>query len=414
MQFIQEVDLATKKIRALFPETPLEFSERLSKKYGAKIYLKREDLSPVRSYKIRGAFNFISQCTDEEKSCGIVCASAGNHAQGVAFSCTHFRIPGKIFMPVTTPAQKIEKTKCVGGKFVEIILTGDTFGEANTAALKYSKENNSTFAPPFDHKKIIVGGGTVAQEILNQSKSNIDLILAPVGGGGLSAGMINFFREQKNKPEIIAVEPEGAAGLYESLKQKKPTTLKQVDTFVDGCAVPRVGDNNFEILAKQLKTEIIKIPENRLCQTMLDFLFYEGMVTEPSGALSVDALKDLPPKQIKDKTIVCIISGGNFDFERLPEVKERAMKYAGLKKYFIIRMPQRPGALKDFLDLMGPEDDIVRFEYLKKSIRNFGSILLGIETKDAKNFPALLSKMKAKNFEYQDVTDDEVLADFVI
>ncbi len=415
--FETQVKKATENLRSLFHQTPLQHSKYLSEKYGAKVYIKREDLTPVRSYKIRGAFNLISQLSDEEKSRGIVCASAGNHAQGVAFACKHFKVPGKVFMPVTTPAQKVEKTKIFGGEFIEVILVGDTFDEAYNLSKKCCEEQDSTFVPPFDHEKIIEGQATIGYEILEQLKTkhveNIDYIFLPVGGGGVSSGIAKLFTEKSPKTEIICTEPLGAPAFKESMDGGKVIELEKIDTFVDGAAVKQIGFKNFEILKKLIKHEVLLIPENRLCQTMMDFLFHEGIVLEPAGGLAIDALKDMK-EEIKGKTVVCVLSGGNFDFERLPDVKERAMKHSGLKKYFILRMPQRPGALKDFLNLMGSEDDITRFEYLKKSARNFGSVLMGVETKNPDNFPILFGKMEKAGFEYQDVTDNQTLADFVI
>jgi len=415
MTFTENVVKTEKKLRKIFEVTPLQYSKYLSDIYGSEIYLKREDLTPVRSYKIRGAFNFMESFLQENntQNATFVCSSAGNFAQGVAFSCHYFEMSGKIFMPTTTPAQKINKTKDFGGKYVEIILTGDTYDQAGTAAQKYCKENsNKVFIHPYDHPKTIEGNGTIGQEILKEV-SNIDFIIMPVGGGGLSSGVAQYFAENSPKTEIIATEPLGAPSLYESIKAKKAVELDKIDTFIDGAAVGHFGQNTFKILQKILKRLPILIPENRVCQTMLDFLHHKGIVLEPAGALSIDALKDLK-EDIKGKKVVCVVSGGNFDFERLPDVKERAMKYLGLKKYLVLRLPQRPGALKEFLGLLGAGDDIARFEYLKKSSRNFGSILLGIETKDAKSFPILFDKMKQKGFDYKDVTDDEILADFLI
>jgi len=392
----------------------LQFSERLSGKYNAKIYIKREDLTPVRSFKIRGAFNLISQLSESKKKKGIVCASAGNHAQGFAFSCAHFKTKGMVFMPMTSPVQKIEKTKIIGNGFIEVKLIGDTFDQAQEAALDLCKKEELLFVPPFDHEKIIIGDATVGCEVLEQIDKPIDFLMVPVGGGGLSSGITEYFYENSPKTKIICAEPEGAAALKGSLKAGKVIKLDKIDTFVDGASLQTVGHKTFDILKNRLKDEVITVPENRLCETMLEFLFHDGIILEPAGGLSIDALKNMPKNKIKGKTIVCILSGGNFDFERLPDVKERAMKYAGFKKYFILRLPQRPGALKEFLNLLGPEEDIARFEYLKKSAKSFGSVLLGIETKNPKNFPVLFSKMKKAGFEHQDVTNDEILADFVI
>ncbi len=411
MSFCQTVQHNKSQLRALFPETPLQYSDYLSEKYEAKIYLKREDLTPVRSYKIRGAFSFISQMTDTETKRGVVCASAGNHAQGFAFACAHFKIKGDVFMPTTTPQQKITKTKVFGGEFIKIHLVGDTFDEANKAAITYCEKQQSALVPPFDHPRIIEGQATVGAEILDHFTP--DIIVLPVGGGGVSAGISTFFAQEAPDTTVYCVEPIGADGLAQSLKAGKIVELKKVDTFVDGAAVCKIGTYTFEKLKQNIKKPVILCPENRICQTMLDFLNREGIVMEPAGALSVDGLKDIA-NDIKGKTVVCVVSGGNFDFERLPDVKERAMKFSETKKYFILGLPQRPGALREFLDLLGPNDDIARFEYLKKSSKNFGSVLLGIETSDPKNFKTLFAKMQSAGFGFEDVTDNAILADFVL
>ncbi len=402
------------KLRSLFPITPLQRSAYLSDKYQANVYLKREDLTPVRSYKIRGAFNFISQLSSAERSQEMVCASAGNHAQGFAFSCAYFKTKGTVFMPVTTPQQKITKTKTAGKSFVDIRLIGDTFDDASVAAQDFCKSQKSIFVPPFDHLKIIEGQATIATEILDQMDGkSIDKCFIPVGGGGLSAGLSEVLKTLSPSTEIHCAEPEGAPSLEQSLKVGKVVELETIDSFVDGAAVKKIGIHNFEILKQNIKNPITLVPEDRLCQTMMDFLFHEGIVLEPAGGLSIDALKDFKSK-IKGQNIVCVLSGGNFDFERLPDVKERSMKYAGLKKYIILRLPQRPKALREFLDLLGPNDDIARFEYLKKSAKNFGSVLLGIETDNKKNFGILFDKMERAGFEFEDVTQNEVFADFII
>jgi len=414
--FSSQVSAAEKVLRSILPPTPLQRSNFLSEKYEANIFLKREDLTPVRSYKIRGAFFFFSSFLEknQKKNSSFVCASAGNHAQGFAFSCAHFQVLGKIFMPTTTPPQKVTMTKSFGGKNIEVILVGDTFDEAAAAAKECCAKEKSIFVPPFDDKRIIIAAGTVAQEILGQIKKPVDILITPIGGGGLSAGISEFFREQSSQTQIFCAEPKEAPSLFESLRQKKRITLEKMSTFVDGCAVAQIGKNNLTLLQKNITEETLLIPENRLCQTMIDFLHHEGIILEPAGALSLDALKNIPLKNLKGKTVVCIVSGGNFDFERLPEVKERSLRYSGLKKYFLLRLPQRPGALREFLSLLGDEDDIARFEYLKKSAKNFGSVLLGIETKNVDNFPALFDRLTKAGFDFHDVTDDELLADFVI
>lgn len=415
--FQNAVQNAAEPMRALFAETPLQLNNYLSRKYGANIWLKREDLTPVRSYKIRGAFNYISAIINEGDSDAIfVCASAGNHAQGFAFVCRHFGHKGVIFMPVTTPQQKIDKTRAFGGEFVEIKLIGDIFDECYAASQEYTREHDGIMVPPFDHERIIEGQATVALEIQNELPEGVipDLIMMPVGGGGLAAGITHYVRDIGWNSEFRFVEPQGAASLYESLKKNERIKLRQVDNFVDGAAVAELGKVNFEYL-KQFSTDnVMRLPENRVCATMVEMLNVEGVVLEPAGALAIDALKDLDKSEIAGKNIVIIVSGGNFDFERLPDVRERALRYEGLKKYYIFRFPQRPGALRSFLDLLGPDDDIARFEYLKKSARNFGSVLIGIETKDAENFGRLHEKFDESGWMYEDITDNQVLADFII
>jgi threonine dehydratase len=409
--FKKAAENACAKMRALFPETPLQKNEYLSGIYGANIYLKREDLSPVRSYKIRGAFNAMSKAIKAGETAQFVCASAGNHAQGVAFACQHFGVKGRIYMPVTTPQQKITKTSSFGGEAIEIVLQGDYFDETLQAALNYARETGAAMLPPFDHLDVIEGQASVGVEIQTQLGQLPDMIISPVGGGGLSSGLVRYF--EGSEINFKFCEPMGGRSLFQSLVAKHLVTLDHVDNFVDGAAVARIGDNNFDILKTQDADDVLGIPEGRICATIIDLLNLEGIVLEPAGALAIDGLKDIRD-QIVGKTVVCIASGGNFDFERLPEIKERALRYEGLKKYFILRMPQRPGALKDFLNLLGPNDDIARFEYLKKSARNFGSVLLGIESESADGFQDLCQRMTENGFSYEDITNDDVLAQFLI
>ncbi len=402
-------------MRALFPETPLQENAYLSKKTGARIFLKREDLSPVRSYKIRGAFNFFRKVLEAGAGPEVfVCASAGNHAQGFAYVCRHLAKRGVIFMPVTTPQQKIDKTRLFGGEFVEIRLTGDYFDACYRAAQAFAAETGGLMVPPFDHEDIIEGQASVAQEIEAQLPDGVhaDLIVLPVGGGGLAAGVTRYLADAGTR--FLFAEPVGASSLHSSLSEGRRVRLPQVDNFVDGASVAEIGEANFAALAHFVPDDVTRIPENRICATIIEMLNVEGVVLEPAGALAIDALKDLAPSEIAGKTIVLVVSGGNFDFERLPDVKERALRFEGLKKYFVFRFPQRPGALRDFLDLLGPEDDIARFEYLKKSARNFGSVLIGIETKNPANFAVLAEKFEAAGWTYQDITDNETIAGLVI
>lgn len=409
--FQDKAILAEHALRALLPPTPLQRNVHLSEKFDADIWLKREDLSPVRSYKLRGAFNAMRKVISQTPERGhFVCASAGNHAQGVAFMSKQFKVKGTIFMPVTTPQQKIDKTRIFGGSHIEIKLVGDYFDDTLRAAQSYCAEVGGHFLSPFDDEDVIEGQATVAVEIESQLGALPDRILLPVGGGGLSAGVKSYF---ENRCAMNFIEPLGGACLHAALLAGEPVDLARVDTFADGAAVGRIGARTFTRLAEVPVESTVQISEDRLCITMLELLNIEGIVLEPAGALAIDALHDLR-SEIAGKQIVCVASGGNFDFERLPEVKERAQRFAGLKKYFVLRMPQRPGALKEFLGILGPDDDISRFEYLKKSARNFGSVLIGLETKDAGNFDILLAKLEKAGFAYTDITDDETLAQFLI
>jgi threonine dehydratase len=411
------VDTACEAMRGLFPETPLQLNEHLSARYGAEIYLKREDLSPVRSYKIRGAFNFFRKViagNGDHKS--FVCASAGNHAQGFAFVCRHFGVQGVVFMPVTTPQQKIDKTRMFGGEFVTIRLVGDFFDQCYQAARDHAEASGALMVPPFDHEDIIEGQATVAAEIIAQlGEGKVpDLVVLPVGGGGLSAGVTGYMAGTVAEDAFLFCEPLGAPSLKSSLENGSVVTLEQVDNFVDGAAVGRIGDLNFQALERFSSEQVMLLSENAICVTMINMLNVEGVVLEPAGALSLTALDALGRGALEGKTVVAVVSGGNFDFERLPDVKERAMRHSGLKKYFILRLAQRPGALRDFLNLLGPEDDIARFEYLKKSARNFGSILIGIETKAPENFATLKKAFEGAGLRYQDITENEVLANLII
>ncbi|MEM8579176.1 MAG: threonine ammonia-lyase IlvA [Pseudomonadota bacterium] len=405
-EFRKAAQAAEAAMRAVFPETPLIRNAMLSERYGADIWLKREDLSPVRSYKLRGAFNAMRK----RQAGTYVCASAGNHAQGVAFMCRHFGVRGVIFMPVTTPQQKIQKTRMFGGDAVEVRLTGDYFDDTLAAAQAHCAAVGGAFLSPFDDADVIEGQASVAVEVERQLGSAPDTLVLPVGGGGLSSGMHSYFGAACH---TIFVEPSGATSLAAALDAGTPTDVSPIDTFVDGAAVATLGQANFAALRDVPRDQVLDIPEDRICGTILELLNVEGIVLEPAGALSITALDLLGPA-LRGRRVVCVASGGNFDFERLPEVKERAQRYQGLKKYFILRMPQRPGALKDFLGILGPDDDIARFEYLKKSARNFGSVLIGIETTDPGNFAALLAKLEAAGFAYTDITGDETLAQFVI
>ncbi|OJJ13113.1 threonine dehydratase [Alphaproteobacteria bacterium AO1-B] len=416
-QFADDVSKIHELLSGVLEPTPLQYSQYLSDLHQADIWLKREDLTPVRSYKVRGAYAFIHQALDKDPDCALfVCSSAGNHAQGFAFACRHFSKPGIVFMPLTTPQQKIQKTRSFGAPLVDIKLIGDGFDAANKAALEYCAQNNGLMVPPFDHETIILGQATVGKEIAEQTPedTNWDRLILPVGGGGLSAGVSHYFSEKGLTAKFSLVEPENAPSLYNSLQANERVRLDWVDNFVDGAAVAQIGTENFKQLLNFAPEDVILAPTDGVCATMIDMLNIEGIVLEPAGALAIDALNRLPAAQVKGKKIVCVVSGGNFDFERLPEVKERALKFSGLKKYYVIQLPQRPGALKDFLSLLGPDDDIARFEYLKKSARNFGSVLIGIETKQPENFQTLHDSFDRSDIRWEDITDNEAIANFVI
>jgi threonine dehydratase len=401
-------------IRDLFEPTPLQRNDYLSAKFGAEIWLKREDLTPVRSYKLRGAFNAMRKrvVPGQATNAHFVCASAGNHAQGVAFACRHFGARGTIFMPVTTPRQKIDKTKIFGGDAIEIVLTGDYFDQTLAASQAFAAQQDAQFLPPFDSADVIEGQATVGLEILEQLGGAPDLVVLPVGGGGLSAGITRYFADMAPDVSFAFAEPLGGASLQAALQQGAPVALPAVDNFVDGAAVARIGALPFEALRRFSPQDVYLAPEDRICITMLEMLNTEGVVLEPAGALAIDVLGDLG--DLTGKRVVCVCSGGNFDFERLPEVKERAQRFAGVKKYFVLRLPQRPGALRDFLELLGPDDDVARFEYLKKSARNFGSILIGIETSAPQNLTALKTRLDHAGFVYRDITNDEILAELLV
>lgn len=413
-QFALAALAATRALRTLFEPTPLQRNDHLSARYGAEIWLKREDLTPVRSYKLRGAFTAMRQLRERDpRAAHFVCASAGNHAQGMAFACRHFGVRGTIFMPVTTPQQKIDKTRVFGGDAIEIVLTGDYFDQTLAASKAYCETAGAHFLAPFDDAGVIEGQASVGVEILDQLGRAPDLVVLPVGGGGLAAGVTGYLRATAPATQFRFVEPLGGASLTAAVAEGTPVTLRQVNSFVDGAAVARIGALPFAALDWVTPEMILRAPEDRICITMLEMLNVEGIVLEPAGALSIDALPEMA-EAIRGKTVVCVTSGGNFDFERLPEVKERAQRFSGLKKYFILRMPQRPGALREFLQMLGPEDDIARFEYLKKSARNFGSVLIGIETREARAFDVLTAQLDAAGFSYRDITEDEALAEFLV
>lgn len=393
-------------------KTPLQHHAKLSARFKADIYLKREDLQVVRSYKLRGAYNLIQSLTEEQRKRGVVCASAGNHAQGVAFSCRYMNIKGVIYMPAITPKQKINQVKMFGGDTIEIVLIGDTFDECQTHALEYTRKNDMIFIPPFDHVKIIEGQGTVGKEIADEL-SEIDYIFAPIGGGGLVAGVGQYFKEVSTRTKIIGVEPLGAPSMKEALAAGKPIVLDKIQRFVDGAAVKKVGDITFP-LCKEVLADMLLVPEGKVCSTILQLYNEDAIVAEPAGALSIAAL-DQYADQIRGKRVVCIVSGGNNDIDRMQEIKERSLLYEGLKHYFIVRFAQRPGALKQFVnEILGPSDDIVRFEFIQKHNKESGPALIGIEVKSRDDFNSLIERMNDHKLNYTLVNQNENLFEYLV
>jgi threonine dehydratase len=403
---------AAYRLKKVIARTPLMYNISLSRRFGCEVYLKREDLQIVRSYKLRGAYNMISTLSNEQKNLGVVCASAGNHAQGFAYSCKKLNIRGVIFMPVITPKQKITQTKMFGEDKVEVILTGDTFDDCAIAAKAYTLARDMVFIPPFDDYSIIEGQGTVGVEIL-EDITDLHYIFVPIGGGGLSAGLGAYFKTHSPETKIIGVEPEGAPAMKEAIKAGAPVTLKDIDRFVDGAAVKRAGDITFEICNKVLD-DVLLVPEGKVCTTILKLYNEDAIVVEPAGALSVAAL-DMYATQIKGKKVVCVVSGGNNDIDRMPEIKERSLQYEGLKHYFLINFAQRPGALKEFVNnILGPFDDITRFEYMQKTNKEAGPALVGIELHDRGDYQRLMEKMNRFQVNFSEINKNDTLLGYLI
>ena len=410
---LNDVMHAEHTLSEILSPTPLIHNRTLSERYGAEVQLKREDLQVVRSYKIRGAYNKIRSLSTEQTERGIVCASAGNHAQGVAFSCNKLGIKGKIFMPVTTPKQKINQVKMFGGEAVEVVLAGDTFDQANTAAIEACEKEGKTFIPPFNDEKIIEGQGTVGLETLQQSRTAIDYIFVPIGGGGLASGIGSVMKQMSPHTKVIGVEPAGAAGMKLSFERGEVTSLDHIEKFVDGAAVQRVGDLTFEV-CREVLDDIVVVPEGKVCTTILELYNFDAIVVEPAGALSISAL-DYYRDEIKGKNVVCVVSGSNNDIVRMEDIKERSLLYEGLKHYFVVRFPQRAGALHNFVtNVLGPHDDITYFEYKKKTNREKGPVLIGIELQNPDDFAALTERMLANNIDYQYLNANPTLFEFLI
>lgn len=408
MVTLQHVEAAKKALNNIAFHTPLMKNTNLSHRYNAEIFLKREDLQLVRSYKLRGAYNKMYHLSPDFQKKGVVCASAGNHAQGVAYSCNLLGIKGTIFMPVTTPKQKIKQVEVFGKEWVDVVLVGDTFDDAFNESIKFSTETNQVFVHPFDDEMVVAGQGTVALEVLEDHQNPIDYIFVPIGGGGLASGVCTVFKALSPNTKIIGVEPAGASSMKVSIENGENTTLEKIDKFVDGAAVKRVGDLTFNICKDKLD-EVLSVPEGLVCSTILTLYNEEAIVVEPAGALTISAL-NLYADKIIGKTVVCVVSGSNNDIMRTEEIKERALFYEGLKHYFLIQFPQRPGALRSFVtDVIGPDDDITYFQFSKKNNRESGPAVVGIELKRKEDFELLCNKLTNLNFAYDYLNDNQAL-----
>lgn len=412
-----DIEGATQRLKSVVTHTPLQLNANLSRKYQCNVYLKREDLQIVRSYKLRGAYNMMRQLSSEQLAKGVVCASAGNHAQGFAYSCKLLGVKGVVFMPIPSPQQKIAQTKMFGDNFIEVKLVGDTFDDTAVAAKAYTTAHGMTFIPPFDHPDIIAGQATVGVEILedlpNFTDEKLDYLFLPIGGGGLSAGVGAYFKSTSPNTKIIGIEPEGAPSMQAAMQAGYPVELDNIDKFVDGASVKRVGDNTFAI-CKNVLDQVHLVPEGKICTTILDMYNEEAIVVEPAGAMSVAVLGDYA-EEIKGKNILCIVSGGNNDIARMQEIKERSLIYEGLKHYFLIRFAQRPGALKEFVNkVLGDNDDITRFEYIQKHNKEAGPALVGLELKSKSDYVVLMEKMKTYQINYNEINKDDNIYGFLI
>ena len=410
---LAQIVKANNRLKKIVARTPLVYNAMLSEKFQCEVFLKREDLQVVRSYKLRGAYNRMAQMSKTEKEKGIICASAGNHAQGVAYACYKLGIKGTIYMPETTPRQKISKVRSFGKEMIEIVLSGDTYDQAYDLAHKACEAEGKVFIHPFNDPEVMAGQGTVGMEILADSNHSIDFLFLPVGGGGLASGVGSYFKQVSPGTSIIGVEPEGAPAMYESLKQNKLVRLQKIEKFVDGAAVEQVGDQTLHY-CKQILDDMHLVPEGKVCATILELYNEEAIVAEPAGALSIAAL-DHYAEQIKGKCVVCIVSGGNNDVMRMEDIKERALLYEGLKHYFLIKFPQRAGALREFLvNVLGPKDDIAHFEYTKKNNRDTGPALVGIELESKADYQSLLDRMEKYQVQYQVVNDNPMLFNLLV
>ncbi|EMA6343222.1 threonine ammonia-lyase IlvA [Bacillus cytotoxicus] len=409
---IEDILMAHNCLKDIINKTQLQRDSVLSEKYECEVYVKREDLQVIRSFKIRGAYNLIQSLSKEELQNGVVCASAGNHAQGVAYTCNLLKISAKIFMPMTTPKQKVSQVKFFGGDVADIMLVGDTFDSSFQEAQRYCEENGMTFVHPFDDPHVIAGQGTVAVEILHDTEKTIDYVFTAIGGGGLASGIGTYVKGVSPNTKVIGVEPKGAASMKEAFLQNENVTLEMIDSFVDGAAVKKVGKLTFET-CKDVLDDIVLVPEGKICTTILELYKKNAIVAEPAGALSIAAL-DFYKDEIKGKTVVCVLSGGNNDIDRMQEMKERSLIYEGVKHYFIIEFPQRSGALREFLDKgLGPENDITRFEYIKKHNKENGPALVGVELKHKEDYEPLIARFKENHIQFLELNKNPVLFDLL-
>ena len=409
----EAVDRAATVLSEILEPTPFMKNNNLSDIYDAEVYLKREDLQIVRSYKIRGAYNMIRSLSAESLKNGIVCASAGNHAQGVAFSCSKLKIMGSIFMPVTTPKQKIEQVRMFGKEFIEIVLTGDTFDAANSAAIAYAQENGKTFIPPFDDPKVMEGQGTIGKEILSQVPEKLDYIFVPIGGGGLASGLGSYIKAMSPETKIIGVEPAGAPCMKAAIENGGPVALDEIDKFVDGAAVQKAGAKTYEV-CKEVLDDIVIVPEGAVCTMIIQMYNKSAIVVEPAGALATAALRFYADK-IKGKKVACIVSGSNNDITRMEEIREKSLLYEGLKHYFIVEFPQKPGVIVSFINnVIGPSDDLVYIQYIKKTNKNFGPALIGIELASKNDFEPLVERLNALGVKYEYINENNQLFEILI
>jgi threonine dehydratase len=413
LALLAAVEEAAERIKGVVSRTPLEASKRLSQQFGARVVIKREDLQEVRSFKIRGAYNRIASLSVEARQRGVVTASAGNHAQGVAFACARLGITGTVFMPAITPNQKVERVKHFGGRFIEIELIGDSYDAADQASQRYCEERQAVFVHPFDDPFTIAGQGTIAREVFEELGGKVDVVIAPIGGGGLIAGLASYLKQLKPQVQVFGAEPAGSPSMQASLRQDRVVSLEKIDTFVDGAAVKTVGQLTFDLCRRYLDGVTV-VPEGRLCTTLIELYQNEGIIAEPAGALAVSALEDLADA-IAGKTVVCVLSGGNNDVLRYPEIVERSLVYLGRKHYFIVEFAQKPGQLRQFVDrALGPTDDIVRFEYIKKTSKERGAALVGIELRDKADLEPLLERMREIQLNCRRLSSEELLYDYLI